>query len=575
MHTLEPSAVRDATTPPRWRLLGVDQGNSGWTASGGTRTGLSPGSYLVECEVFDGRVTPQPASILITSGAPKLLSLTYAVRPATQGAVVQPVDPAVFADESLPFAWIGQLRGPQGTSSGFAVKQRVVATAAHVVFDDAALAYVPDLQWLHQRHVGVSEPVPQTPRGFFLPTSYEAERKKSGIVPGEGTDRSQHYDYAALYFLTDVARGGFSGFLASEGDENEFLTDPDSPLPSQKILAGYATDIANPADRGKLHATPFTGNIPAFRLAQVGGTIEEVVDNVTQHVAHGTYTTTALAGRAGCSGGPLFARHANGSFYPAAIYIGDSGPGIGTIVRAIDRKVVELFGFAETRSYGGGNSTDGGKTLTTTSLGSATERGALKVVLLPEGLAGAGWRLLPGTTVRASGYQRDRLRPQSYQVWIAPVAGYLTPPLEPVTITAGELLTFTYTYQSALTPQQQWRQTHFGSQENTGTGADSADPDADGKSNLEEYAAGTDPNSPVDFFRVTTATRGANSFTAILTGRKDRTYTLQRRDIATGAWVPILPATGPLPADNPSLNLSDSNPPPGLGLYRVVASPPP
>jgi hypothetical protein len=44
-------------------------------------------------------------------------------------------------------------------------------------------------------------------------------------------------------------------------------------------------------------------------------------------------------------------------------------------------------------------------------------------------------------------------------------------------------------------PLQTWRQSNFGSGENSGTGADDADPDGDGINNLIEYAIGTDPKS--------------------------------------------------------------------------------
>lgn len=46
------------------------------------------------------------------------------------------------------------------------------------------------------------------------------------------------------------------------------------------------------------------------------------------------------------------------------------------------------------------------------------------------------------------------------------------------------------------TPLQLWRQTHFGSKENLGSGADASDPDGDGLQNLIEYALGTVPTSP-------------------------------------------------------------------------------
>jgi hypothetical protein len=42
---------------------------------------------------------------------------------------------------------------------------------------------------------------------------------------------------------------------------------------------------------------------------------------------------------------------------------------------------------------------------------------------------------------------------------------------------------------------QSWRQTHFGTSANSGPAANTADPDADGQTNLLEYALGTSPNT--------------------------------------------------------------------------------
>ncbi len=47
----------------------------------------------------------------------------------------------------------------------------------------------------------------------------------------------------------------------------------------------------------------------------------------------------------------------------------------------------------------------------------------------------------------------------------------------------------------ALTALESWRQTHFGTTANTGSAADSADPDFDGLENLLEFAIGTLPNT--------------------------------------------------------------------------------
>jgi hypothetical protein len=48
----------------------------------------------------------------------------------------------------------------------------------------------------------------------------------------------------------------------------------------------------------------------------------------------------------------------------------------------------------------------------------------------------------------------------------------------------------------AITPRATWRQTHFGTAQNSGNAADTADPDHDGIINILEYAFNTDPNVP-------------------------------------------------------------------------------
>ena len=58
----------------------------------------------------------------------------------------------------------------------------------------------------------------------------------------------------------------------------------------------------------------------------------------------------------------------------------------------------------------------------------------------------------------------------------------------------GEGANSPQTAASLLTSAQAWRQTHFGSPDNTGDAADSADPDADGATNLLERAFAGDPN---------------------------------------------------------------------------------
>lgn len=74
--------------------------------------------------------------------------------------------------------------------------------------------------------------------------------------------------------------------------------------------------------------------------------------------------------------------------------------------------------------------------------------------------------------------------------------------------------------------QEIWRYRQFGTFSNSGNAADPADPDHDGRTNLEEYHALTDPN---DAFSVFTAAVAVNGPLIVITfqSASGRHYTLQ------------------------------------------------
>jgi hypothetical protein len=286
-----------------------------------------------------------------------------------------------------------------------------------------------------------------------------------------------------------------------------------------------------------------------------------------------TWTSTAVRGLGGCSGGPLFVRRSNGQYFPAAIYLGGSGQ---TVVRAINSEVVELFNRAEVSGNGGNNNTGGGITHTSvTAIGSATQPGSLKVLIEPEAArtAGAGWRLKPEAIYRLSGTQKGSLSPGTYVLEFTAVSGFPVPSQQAVAVAGGQLTTLTFTYGQTLSALESWRLTHFGTTTNTGTAADSADPDGDGQPNLGEYTAGTHPNNPADVFKVLTAQKTGASFTITASGKAGRTYVLERNtNLAAGPWT-SLGSVGPLAADGPVV-LSDPAPPANSGFYRLRVSAP-
>ncbi|MCX6876480.1 MAG: choice-of-anchor D domain-containing protein [Verrucomicrobia bacterium] len=549
----EPEAGR-----AQWRLFRPGINDDPWLNSGELLTGLAPGNYLVECKPVAGRSTPPPGIARVEDGSTSLITITYFLAEAQTGAVPTVLPFATVAgSRTMPYAYVGQIRSDAGSSSGFVVKPRVVATAGHVVFDDGTLAAVTGLQWVFQRDSSTYEPKPQIPRGVYLLDDYAAMRTLPGVVPGEGTLQSQNRDAAALYFLEDASRGGYAGFLASDLTDNEFLGSS-----AQKILVGYPVDSLAGFIAGRMYATaPLNAS-----FARVP-TVDELGNPFR------TYTSADIRGSGGISGGPLCVQYEGGNYFPAAIYLGGSGQ---TVVRSIDSQVIEVFKRAELSSIAGDNNSDGGITFSSyTSLGT-TQNGGIKVTIMPAAAAShpvAHWRLESNTGYNDSMGKALGLAPGNYTLQLTTVSGFQVPTDYSVSIQSGKLLEIIFTYAAAPTPLEMWRQANFGTPSNTGRAADGADPDGDGQTNLSEYAAGTNPNNASDVFKVLTVEKTATSFTLTADGKAGRSYVMER-SIAPGAapWM-LVSSSGPL-AVSGTVSLTDPAPPAQAGFYRLRVTAP-
>ena len=421
----------------QWRLFKPGINYDPWLNSGDLLGGLIAGSYLVECKPVAGRSTPPPGIVRVVDGPAVLATITYFLEEAPAGAapLVLPFE-TVTTSDSMPYAYVGQIRSDAGSSSGFVVKPRVVATAGHVVFDDGTLSAVTGLQWLFQRDSTSHEPKPQIPRGIYLLDDYAAARAEPGVVPGEGTLESQNRDAAALYFLADASRGGYGGFLASDAADNEFLVSS-----AQKTLVGYPVDNLAGFIPGRMHATA-PMNVRFTRVAAVD----------ESGSPFRTYKSADIRGSGGISGGPLCVQFEGGNYYPAAIYLGGSGQ---AVVRSIDSKVVDVFSRAELSSIAGDNNTGGGITFTSfSSIGGTEQPGALQVKLEPAEARAldARWSLESDPTLRLSEARKVGINPGSYVVQLTTVSGYQVPAEQTVTIMGGKLLEITYTYLKLVAP---------------------------------------------------------------------------------------------------------------------------
>lgn len=411
---LEPAAVRtplEESARAQWRIVGEEY----WRESGEEVTGLPAGDHGIEFKAVSGYAAPGLRLVRIEPSQRTEIGATYVLAGSSPGT-----GPSVLSDfgtlqgellSGYPYAYAGQLLTDVGYGTGFVAKRRVVLTAAHVVFNDASYTFVDDVWWFFQRHKGEFEPVPQPPRGWYVFSSYAAQREADG-TPGVSSPASQNLDAAALYFLEEAGRGGFGGYVVSTDEPNSWLLGS-----SQKLLVGYPMEVVPEADRGRMHRVA-----PAnYRFEQVEGQV---------------YQTYGLKSFGGNSGGPLCVLHSNGRYYPAAIYLGGSGQ---TIVRAIDAGVVDLINRADVSANTGDNNVGGGVGwVPPSSGGSLFAPGYLRVLLSPpEAIAaGAGWRLLGSgqTNYVNDNTARFGLLPATYTVEFRAATGYGIPTNRPVTI---------------------------------------------------------------------------------------------------------------------------------------------
>ncbi len=431
--TLRPEGLTEDTRPfesmAKWAIFGeVDSlGEPIWRDSGSSQSGLLPGNHVIIAKPVTSRSTPLPITVRVNDGQTSSATITYFVAEDGVGTPPEMINfETVAGSANRPYSYVGQFRSDAGAGSGFVVRPGVVATAAHVLFDDGTLSSATNMQWLHRHDQQVHDPVPLIPRGYFLLTGYAAQRAADD-TPGSSTPESQNLDAAAAYFLSDPGKGGFSGYLASDSTGNEFLLSS-----AQKTLVGYPVDGTPAPNLNRMHHSE-PANI-AF----------------TQGFGK-TYITSDVRSSGGGSGGPLCVQYENGNYYPAAIYLGGTAQ---TVVRAIDGDVADLIGFAEASATLSAGKTGGGITLTSNiNIDDALE-GELEVAIEPAAArtAGAGWRIQASSPYLSSSSTLTDLTPNTYTVLFASVPGFVPPTPQTVAIVAGLRKSITFTYETIVLP---------------------------------------------------------------------------------------------------------------------------
>jgi hypothetical protein len=362
-----------------WRFFG----ESSYRAAGSTASGLLADIYFIEFAPVSGWSKPASRSVQVYGGQGAVVSANYLLPDSLppNASVPSQVVPSQITDPvHYPFCYNGQLQTDVGYGSGVAVRESVVLTAAHVVFNDVTLSYVNRAWWYLQQEAGVFQPKPLQARGWYVLSGYAGQRTNDlqvgGYAPDQSSPQSRELDAAALYFLTPAARGGYGGYLASDVVPNPYLTGS-----NLKMLAGYPVDgsaFGQTVQPGLMYDTP-------------------AVSSAFTQASNDVYTAGWFISFPGNSGGPIYVQF-NGYYYPAAIYLGGLGSGQNSVsvVRAINSDVVNLINLAASRGDAGTNNTGGGVITFVPNPGlSAANPAYVQVVLGPAAAvqAGAGWRL--------------------------------------------------------------------------------------------------------------------------------------------------------------------------------------
>lgn len=410
-----------------WRIAGNN--NSPWLKNNDTWP-ASPGRHLIEFQERNDYVKPAPIAISVpllgASGAHGQYSLITRI---DAGAV--PTYISRFSEitngvkRGYPFN--GQVWTSFGWGSAFAVSDRVIVTAAHLVsgFQSGTNRKASFLYWFPQRN-GAYLPVrPLKARDWFVPEPYA------------GSNGASEWDFAAVYFDEPVCPQGWGGYLVS--DINETLHLESSRTGVQ--LVGYPMD----GKRFGLESQVRDHYMHQKRVELPGRAVFTPLRN------YRVEQTAVFQSVFGNSGGPVYVPDPlNLSVdLPAGIYLGTNAN--GAIVRAIDRDVVEQILKAATAAniyinqcFGGCPPEDG--------TGSGAEVVGLTVLVEPPGIFGA----TDGVVVETSGarqivflqvFDTDFLVGLDYNIRVPDIHGFKTPsakPFKPKPSDVGHTIRFKY-----------------------------------------------------------------------------------------------------------------------------------
>ncbi len=445
---------------------------------------LPVGNLRIEFKPVAGFTTPLSRSVSISASEPLHLDWAEYLR-------INSFDPAKTFDiandtTAAPYQYVGMIRSPLGRGTGTVVAERVVLTAAHLLFDANGLQWA-DTQWFSRQKQSERQAPPITPRGALYQTSYAkliAPDSVEGTIADLPED-PQQVDFAVLYFSAETTWDqGSANFLQSTSGKN-WLTGGEN-----KHAIGYPQRSQQFENRGKIFSKQFSTPLSSL------GT--------------GLYETTEVFGDGGASGSALFVQPAGtGNFYPAAILLAGQGR---AVYRVIDESITRMIKDGEDAATGNDDVLDSNSTLLTfDGLGALTTVG---VQVFPSGIrTKSRWTITPAKgTTSANMLHTNQVafdeKWTNFTISFTAISGYKTPPplkvLNGVVVrSTANVYPFTYVVIPPATtpsPLDAWKTLH-------GISSLSSDTDKDGMPALLEYAL--DRNPSISDFR--TAIRNSAS----------------------------------------------------------------
>ena len=486
----------------QWKL----EGESAWRDSGDVASDVPVGEHRLLFKPVQGYMMPPVQTVVVSPDSTAQKLGLYREDPTPDVP-----RPEVATDEETdnpPLEYIGIVRSEVGLSSGFAIREQVVFTVAHALFDDLELVHANDVSWFHQRQPDYYVPERLVPRGWIMHAGYAQQREDDILLrdtpPGISTPESQGMDVAAMFFCEPVARGGQGGFLVSDESPSEWIAST-----HDKMLVGYPVDGVLPSNRGRMHASI---PLPLSFLP-----LHADIDSV--------YWTSHVRGYRGISGGPLYLRTEDSGWLPFAIYLGGTRT---AIVRVIDHDAAAIISRAVIESKCDGNGTgDDGRVLPGRTVDEFTAGRVLVATNIPSGR----WRLGdngPGRSWLGSGGSISLRDGREVVVEFRTVPGWDSPDPIAVTAIAGQVNSYSGTYTKSYTSWVNDGRLPPEAFANPEALEPLADFDGDGLPNLLEWAFGLDLLSP-DANEQTSADRFGLPRVYVAEGQQLRVEYIRRR----------------------------------------------